>query len=101
MTSKYSCTAVHNSRINLKRLVFLISKVFGFLSILGDGIFRTLERIESNQPYYVTLVSSIQKFYSSYFESQANEVAKLSTIMIFVRFKPINSKISMIMLNAI
>ena len=27
-----------------------------FLSILGDDIFRTLERIESKQPYYTTLV---------------------------------------------
>ena len=27
-----------------------------YLSILGDDIFRTLERIESNQPYYTTLV---------------------------------------------
>ena len=26
------------------------------LSILGDDIFRTLEWIESNQPYYTTLI---------------------------------------------
>ncbi len=26
-----------------------------FLSILEDDIFRTLERIECNQPYYTTL----------------------------------------------
>ena len=31
--------------------------IYGFyLSILGDDISRTLERIESNQPYYTTLV---------------------------------------------
>ena len=30
MTSKYSCTGVHNSRINFQRLDFIISKVFAF-----------------------------------------------------------------------
>ena len=27
-----------------------------YLYILGDHIFRTVERIESNQPYYTTLI---------------------------------------------
>ena len=29
-----------------------------YLIILGDDIFRTLERIESNQPYFTTLLAS-------------------------------------------
>ena len=33
-----------------------------FLSILGADIFRTMERIESNQPYYTTLVQPIIKY---------------------------------------
>ena len=30
-----------------------------YLSILGDDIFHTLERMESNQPYYTTLRASV------------------------------------------
>ena len=30
-----------------------------YLSILGDDIFRTLERIESNKPYYTTLMCTL------------------------------------------
>ena len=32
-----------------------------YLSILEDDILRTLERIDSNQPYYTTLVKTIQR----------------------------------------
>ena len=36
--------------------------ILGFyLSILGHAIYRTMERIESNQPFYTTLVSVIPK----------------------------------------
>ena len=30
-----------------------------YLTILGDDIFRTFEHIESNKPYYATLIGSL------------------------------------------
>ncbi len=35
--------------------LLIIEKDLKYLSILGDDIFRTLERIESNITYYTTL----------------------------------------------
>ena len=35
--------------------LLIIEKNLKYLSILGDDIFRTLERIESNITYYTTL----------------------------------------------
>ena len=31
-----------------------------YISILGDNIFLTLEHIKSNQPYYTTMVRTVQ-----------------------------------------
>ena len=49
-------------RLKLTRRLFFISDFN--LSILGNNIFRTLERIESNQPYYTTLLEPNPRFFS-------------------------------------
>ena len=54
-----------------------IDVIWGFyLSILGDDIFRTLERIESNQPYYTTLTYE-------HFQQTVLFIQKLKTVLYF------------------
>jgi len=36
-----------------------------YLSVLGDNIFCTFERIENNQPYYTTLILGMINYYYS------------------------------------
>ena len=36
-----------------------------YISIFGDDIFRTLEHIESNLPYYTTLIHSLKNIIST------------------------------------
>ena len=42
ITAKYSCTCVHNSRINFQRLVFIISKVFVLDDVISHEVYWTL-----------------------------------------------------------